>query len=239
MTNYSLRYSEINLLQILVPNTFVTAVNNRLLDKLKEQFKNVNITAVSRSSFNNTNGLRVIKKICLSEFNSVIMIIQHRYYALTAASALINYIENVLNVIYAFNTLKVEYQELEGYAIIGKLSLTISSNPIHINRFFVDISTADNLELVASTCVNETSSKYSSLFGVLNHCQTKIGARTLRSAILQPPCNAPDIESRLNCVQELIENRHMLTAVQVHNVQLTNRRVITDHCFFFSQSYRN
>lgn len=221
-----------------MPNTFVTSANNRLLEKIKEQFRNVNITAVSRSTFNNTNGLQLIKKVCLSEFNSVTLIIQHRYslaiqysfdyklmqnfryYALTAASALINYIENVLNIVYAYNSLKVEYQESEGYAIIGNFYLISIYEKYLIRSMFPDISTADNLELVASTCVNLSNSKYSSLFGVLNHCLTKIGARTLRSAILQPPCNAPDIEARLDCVQELIDNYHMLTAVQVYHVPI-------------------
>lgn len=39
--------------------------------------------------------------------------------------------------------------------------------------------------------------------------------RTLRSSILQPPCSIPDIESRLDCVKELITSPQMLTAIQV------------------------
>lgn len=81
--------------------------------------------------------------------------------------------------------------------------------------FQKDISTADNLELVASTCA-ASPRRFSSLFGILNHCYTKIGARTLRSAILQPPCTVPDVESRLDCVQEMLEVPQMLAAVQVY-----------------------
>lgn len=46
----------------------------------------------------------------------------YRYYALTAASALLNYTEKVLNIFYARESLRVEYQESEGFTIIGLIS---------------------------------------------------------------------------------------------------------------------
>lgn len=79
----------------------------------------------------------------------------------------------------------------------------------------LDISTADNLELVASARPSAATSKFSSLFGVLNHCITRIGSRTLRSTILQPSCCVPDIEGKLDCIEELIKKPDMLIGVQV------------------------
>lgn len=70
------------------------------------------------------------------------------------------------------------------------------------------------MELVASTCASYNT-RYSSLFGVLNHCLTTIGKRTLRSSILQPPCAGPDIEARLNCVEELVDHPQTLTSIRV------------------------
>lgn len=75
--------------------------------------------------------------------------------------------------------------------------------------------TADKLELVSCARPSAVTSKYSSLFGVLNYCITRIGGRTLRCTILQPSCSVPDIESKLDCVQELIKYPEMLSGIQV------------------------
>lgn len=48
------------------------------------------------------------------------MEIYSRYYALTAASALFKFLQNNLNVFYASGSINIEYQESEGYALIGK-----------------------------------------------------------------------------------------------------------------------
>lgn len=117
-----------------------------------------------------------------------------RYYALAATSALFTYIQDGLSVYYNQGTIKVNYEESEGHTII-------------------DISTVDNLELVSSSRPAQTL-KYSSLYSVLNRCFTKIGARTLRSAILQPLFNISYINERLDCVERLNNNKNMLYSVQ-------------------------
>lgn len=42
-----------------------------------------------------------------------------RYYALAATSALLSYIQDNLYIYYAAGTIKIDYQESEGYALIG------------------------------------------------------------------------------------------------------------------------
>lgn len=76
-----------------------------------------------------------------------------------------------------------------------------------------DIPAADKLELVSNAGTYEPGKK-TSLFAVLNHCLTRIGKRTLRSTVLQPPCSVPDIETRLDCVTELVKKPEMLAALQ-------------------------
>ena len=73
---------------------------------------------------------------------------------------------------------------------------------------------ADKLELVASTAPN--AGKYSSVYGILNYCLTKIGSRTLRAEILQPPCSVPQIEVRLSCIEEIKSDPHMFNLIKVH-----------------------
>jgi DNA mismatch repair protein MSH4 len=66
-----------------------------------------------------------------------------------------------------------------------------------------DAVTIRNMELL-----NNLSDKKSkkSLFGVLDHSQTAMGSRFLRTSILQPNNDLATIESRLDCVQELVIN---------------------------------
>ncbi|KAB0793781.1 hypothetical protein PPYR_13401 [Photinus pyralis] len=186
----------LNPTEILIPSTFVESfTTNRLLQKVKEHFTHIKITGVHRKSFNKNTGLQYIRQLCIPNMNSVLLVVQHRYYALAAAGGLLTYAEVTLYVMYAKESVKIEYQESEGCAII-------------------DVVTADKLELVASTRPS-VSKKYSCLLDILNYTQTKVGALALRASILQPPCKVIDIEARLNCVTELIGHGEMLTALQV------------------------
>jgi DNA mismatch repair protein MSH4 len=64
--------------------------------------------------------------------------------------------------------------------------------------------------------INNISDKKSkaSLYGVMNHVQTAMGARILRTSILQPHNDIVTIEGRLDCVQELVVNENLFFAIQ-------------------------
>ncbi|CAH0563731.1 unnamed protein product [Brassicogethes aeneus] len=196
--NYINTLTKINILnpeEILIPKTFVeNFAGNRLFEKIKKYFPKTKFTGVARNTFNKNRGLETIQELCIPSFNPVLLVLKYKYYALASASALLVYINSTLYCYYASGTLKVEYQESEGYA-------------------FIDVSTADRLELVSSTRPGQAT-KYSSLFGVLNKTFTRIGARTLRSAILQPLHEVNRIEERLECIGELIGCPEMLISVQ-------------------------
>jgi DNA mismatch repair protein MSH4 len=70
----------------------------------------------------------------------------------------------------------------------------------------IDCTTARNLELTKNL---SSQNDKDTLFGVLNETLTPMGARLLRSNILQPLTDEPTIQTRLNCVQELsqVEDR--------------------------------
>ncbi|KAK9744776.1 MutS domain II [Popillia japonica] len=206
MPSYINTLTKINILnpdEILIPMTFVeTSSSSRLVTKIKQHFKNTIITAIPRATYNKQSGMQYIKEFCAPQWDSIFLILQHKYYCLTAASALFTYTESSLFVIYNKQSLKVEYQESEGYCTI-------------------DVSTADKLELVAPNTAT-SNERYASLYGILNYCLTKIGARTLRATILQPSCSIPDIEARLDCVTELKKNSNMMMAVQTILPKISN-----------------
>lgn len=54
----------------------------------------------------------------------------------------------------------------------------------------------------------------------MNHCQTKIGARMLRSSILQPLYDTEALKKRINCVSTLVKQPELLLSVQVSSSQL-------------------
>jgi DNA mismatch repair protein MSH2 len=59
------------------------------------------------------------------------------------------------------------------------------------------------------------SNKHQSLFGVLNHCKTKMGERLLNAWIKQPLLNVAKIERRLGYVQALVDDASLRQALQV------------------------
>ncbi|KAF4523818.1 hypothetical protein B566_EDAN008053 [Ephemera danica] len=115
-----------------------------------------------------------------------------RFYALAAAAALLKYVELIQNQVFAPRSLEIEYQ---------------GSN----NTMLIDVNTAQRLELVRGASRGSGSI---SLFSTLNLCRTVGGVRLLRASLLQPPCLLEDIEKRLVCVQELVDNPSLY-----HNLQ--------------------
>ncbi len=53
------------------------------------------------------------------------------------------------------------------------------------------------------------------LYGVLNQCNTAGGQRRLRAVILQPSSDESEINGRLDCVQELIQNPELFFSLKV------------------------
>lgn len=180
-------------LEIIMPNTSCEAGNTtKLFALITEHFKNVTFTTVQRKYFNETKGLEYIEQLCASEFSTVFMEIQSKYYCLAAAAALLKYVEFIQNSIYAPKSLKVHFQGSEKTAMI-------------------DSSSAQNLELVTN---NRDSRNGHTLFGVLNYTRTPGGSRRLRSNILEPLVDAETIKTRLDCVQEFLQDEELFFGLQ-------------------------
>lgn len=78
------------------------------------------------------------------------------------------------------------------------------------------MGTARNLELVT----NELGKVDHCLYAVLNHTLTPGGDRLLRANILQPPCDLNTINTRLDCISELIEKEELFYDLKVKILQL-------------------
>ena len=75
----------------------------------------------------------------------------------------------------------------------------------------LDFSTIKNLELVSNAYTKDTRS---SLLGILDNTQTRMGARLLYSWILNPLIVKKDIDKRLNIVDELFNKASLLAKIQ-------------------------
>uniref|UniRef100_A0A8C3PQ68 MutS homolog 4 n=1 Tax=Calidris pygmaea TaxID=425635 RepID=A0A8C3PQ68_9CHAR len=180
-------------LEIIMSNTACDVGNTtKLFSLITEHFKNVTFTTVQRKYFNETKGLEYLEQLCASEFSTVFMEVQSKYYCLAAAAALLKYVEFIQNSVYAPKSLKVRFQGSEKTAMI-------------------DSSSAQNLELVIN---NRDSRNGHTLFGVLNYTKTPGGSRRLRSNILEPLVDAETINTRLDCVQELLQDEELFFGLQ-------------------------
>lgn len=100
---------------------------------------------------------------------------------LTALSALWSYVDSSTNITFHANSMQFNYSSIDG-------------------SMSIDSVTARNLELV-----HTLTDANASLFAMMNHTKTNMGARLLRNCILQPLTDLATIESRLDCTKELLE----------------------------------
>ncbi|XP_044003959.1 mutS protein homolog 4-like [Aphidius gifuensis] len=179
--------------EILLPVTMGSKDQNpeSLYNAIKSKFNNIPITEIARMHYNATTGFERIKTHCADEFSSVKLVINSKYYALAAASALFKYIESIQHLVYEPKSLRINYQSAE-------------------NVTMIDIESAKSLELV--NC-NGANKKYS-LFSSLDRCSTPMGRRLLRASILQPSCNINVIQTRQACIEELLSNRSLHLILQ-------------------------
>ncbi|XP_028251785.1 mutS protein homolog 4 [Parambassis ranga] len=174
--------------EILMPDTASEKGKGTKLFKLiTENFLGVAFTAIQRKYFNERKGLEYIQQLCAPEFGTVLMEVQAKYYCLAAAAALLKYLEFLQNSVYAAKSLKVSFKGSEQTAMI-------------------DSASATNLELVVN---NRDHRSEHTLLGILNYTKTPGGTRRLRSNILEPLVDLDTINTRLDAIQELVQNEEL------------------------------
>lgn len=96
-------------------------------------------------------------------------------------SQVMKYIELSIRITFAAQTLRIKFEPSEG-------------------SMMIDLSTIASLELIQN--LQNTKSK-DCLFGLLNETQTPMGARFLRSNVLQPSTDPEKIKKRQEALGEL------------------------------------
>lgn len=102
------------------------------------------------------------------------------------------YVELSLGKTFVTQTLRIRFEPSEG-------------------SMMIDLSTIASMELIQNL---QNAKSKSSLFGLLNETQTKMGVRILRSNILQPSTDASKLTERYEAVSELATKEDMFFAVR-------------------------
>ena len=149
------------------------------------------IISCQRSDYNELAGIQIVKRYGINQSGmDLVSSLDQKYYALTAISALFSKLEES-KIELKSNSLNFKFQSLKG-------------------TMMIDFITAQDLELVSSLINNQSKQ---SLFGLLDHTSTKMGARFLRSSILQPLLDEKVICSRHDAINELMETENCLESL--------------------------
>ncbi|PCH33162.1 hypothetical protein WOLCODRAFT_93032 [Wolfiporia cocos MD-104 SS10] len=191
---------------ILVPDTFLSLTDTTmasggkkasstsvLVQCMIEEF-DAPVEPVMRKYWNDAAGLAFVNQLIVDddERAATLVAMSSKYYALSAASALFKHAESKLNIRFAASSLLIRYAQAEG-------------------TMMIDSETSRNLELVGSISFKRSSH---SMFGLLNHTYTAMGARLLRANVLAPITEQSSIEARLDVVEELIQNENRFNDVK-------------------------
>jgi DNA mismatch repair protein MSH4 len=98
----------------------------------------------------------------------------------------------MLNITFAFHSLRIKYEPSEG-------------------SMMIDLSTIVSFELIQN--LQHAKSK-DCLFGILNETLTPMGSRFLRANILQPSTDAGLLEQRYDALEELTTKEEMFYALR-------------------------
>ncbi|KAI0761165.1 muts domain V-domain-containing protein [Trametes elegans] len=191
---------------VLVPDTFLSLTDmtssganksqttSMLVQCITDEFDGVPIEPVMRRYWDENAGLEFINQLTVEgdERAATLVAVSNKYYALSAASALFKHAELRLNTRFAASSLVIRYRQVEGTMLI-------------------DSDTARNLELVGNITARKSAH---SLFGLLNHTFTPMGARLLRVNILAPITVNTALEARLDVVEELIQTEERFNEIK-------------------------
>ncbi|KAI6715449.1 mutS domain V [Diplocarpon mali] len=155
---------------------------SKMYSVVEENTVGSKIISVDRKYWSESAGLEYIQNLAFAEDVEAIKVsIGGNYFATCCFAAVLKYIDLNMSLTFAYHSLRIKYQPSEG-------------------SMMIDLSTIQSLELIQNL---HNSKSRACLYGVMNHTMTPMGARLLRSNILQPSTQADVLEQRYDAVGEL------------------------------------
>ncbi|KAJ2327967.1 MutS protein msh4, partial [Coemansia sp. RSA 2681] len=143
------------------------------------------IAPLERRLFNDMEGMQLLQAVATpAQAARLTLVLESKRYAYAAFNALFHYLEHSANSTLARGGVSVSYRQMEG-------------------TMQIDPGAWQDLDLDGN---NSSSNSDASLFSAINHTQTKMGSRLLRSSILQPSTDLNTIYARQSAVLEILDN---------------------------------
>ncbi|PBP17310.1 DNA mismatch repair protein Msh4 [Diplocarpon rosae] len=174
---------------------------SKMYSVVEENTMGSKIISVDRKYWSESAGLEYIHHLAFAEDVEAIKVaIGGNYFATCCFAAVLKYIDLNMSPTFAYHSLRIKYQPSEG-------------------SMMIDLSTIHSLELIQNL---HNSKSRACLYGVMNQTLTPMGARLLRSNILQPSTQADVLEQRYDAVGELSTKEDMFFQLRqvAHEKQL-------------------
>ncbi|KAJ2027766.1 MutS protein msh4 [Coemansia sp. RSA 2337] len=140
------------------------------------------ITSLERRLFNDMEGMQLLQAVATpAQAARLALILECKRYAYAAFNALFHHLEHTANLTFARGGVNVSYRQMEG---------TMQIDPGAWQDLGLDAENGSD----------------TSLLSAINHTQTKMGSRLLRSSILQPSTDLNTIYARQSAVLEILDN---------------------------------
>lgn len=172
--------------EILMPAASVTGpTKSKLCILIEQYFGGAKLISTNRRDYNAPTGIEYLTKwVAPAEAESVSYELSTKYYTACSAAAAIQYTQSKYHIDYTTKVIRIKFQASED-------SMALSS------------ATIKALELIHNSV---DLNRGMSLYKIMNRTQTAMGARMLRSSIIQPLTNINALTKRQDAVKELYEN---------------------------------
>ncbi|KAK6023182.1 MutS domain V protein, partial [Ostertagia ostertagi] len=173
---------------IIVAESFnEKSTNAVMIEMIRSSLPNATVTSVHRRFFNHQRGAELVAQLANAEISNCDSVVLQKQFCMQSCSALIKYVEHIQNIVFASKTLHFVYRDIERMCLL-------------------DVGSWKNLEIDS----NFPRKERKSLLAIVDETQTAGGARLLRSNLLQPSGDQVVIEERLDAVEELADNPHLV-----------------------------
>ncbi|EUC33202.1 hypothetical protein COCCADRAFT_36960 [Bipolaris zeicola 26-R-13] len=180
--------------EILIVST-AASPKSKLFSIIEENLEDIGskLTLLDRRYWAESTGYEYIQTLAFKEDVEAIQIsVAGNYYAVCCIAAALKYIDLGLSMVFALHSLRMRYEPSEG-------------------SMMIDVSTIHSLELVQN--LRDPKSR-SCLFGLINETLTPMGARLLRSNILQPLTDPEVLSMRYAAVDDMTKKEELFFAVR-------------------------
>ncbi|KAJ5064734.1 muts domain V-domain-containing protein [Bipolaris maydis] len=180
--------------EVLIVST-AASPKSKLFSIIEENLEDIGskLTLLDRRYWAESTGYDYIQTLAFKEDIEAIQIsVAGNYYAVCCIAAALKYIDLGLNMVFALHSLRMRYEPSEG-------------------SMMIDVSTIHSLELVQN--LRDPKSK-NCLFGLINETLTPMGARLLRSNILQPLTDPEMLITRYAAVNDMTKKEELFFAVR-------------------------